>query len=93
MTGAFCCSILSESRRGGGRNSSGGVAQLGEHLPCKQGVAGSNPTISTNAFDTLHVGFEKERCRKAAFKQSGGLFESDVGRIPTISILSGETGS
>ena len=27
----------------------GGVAQLGEHLPCKQGVAGSIPTISTNA--------------------------------------------
>ena len=26
---------------------SGGVAQLGEHLPCKQGVKGSNPFIST----------------------------------------------
>ena len=26
----------------------GGVAQLGEHLPCKQGVKGSNPFISTN---------------------------------------------
>ena len=25
----------------------GGVAQLGEHLPCKQGVVGSNPFIST----------------------------------------------
>ena len=25
----------------------GGVAQLGEHLPCKQGVKGSNPFIST----------------------------------------------
>ena len=25
----------------------GGVAQLGEHLPCKQGVMGSNPFIST----------------------------------------------
>ena len=24
----------------------GGVAQLGEHLPCKQGVVGSNPFIS-----------------------------------------------
>ena len=24
----------------------GGVAQLGEHLPCKQGVRGSNPLIS-----------------------------------------------
>ena len=26
---------------------SGDVAQLGEHLPCKQGVKGSNPFIST----------------------------------------------
>ena len=26
----------------------GGVAQLGEHLPCKQGVKGSIPFISTN---------------------------------------------
>jgi hypothetical protein len=25
----------------------GGVAQLGEHLPCTQGVSGSNPLIST----------------------------------------------
>ena len=26
----------------------GGLAQLGEHLLCKQGVNGSNPFISTN---------------------------------------------
>ena len=30
-----------------GKNTNGGVAQLGEHLPCKQGVMGSNPIIST----------------------------------------------
>ena len=29
------------------RGTNGGVAQLGEHLPCKQGVMGSNPIIST----------------------------------------------
>ena len=29
-----------------GRLIPGGVAQLGEHLPCKQGVRGSNPLIS-----------------------------------------------
>ena len=29
------------------RRKNGGVAQLGEHLPCKQGVMGSNPIIST----------------------------------------------
>ena len=28
----------------------GDVAQLGEHLPCKQGVVGSNPFISMKAF-------------------------------------------
>ena len=28
----------------------GGVAQLGEHLPCKQGVVGSNPFISIRYF-------------------------------------------
>ena len=27
-------------------NQHGGVAQLGEYLPCKQGVMGSNPIIS-----------------------------------------------
>ena len=26
----------------------GGIAQLGEHLPCKQGVKGSNPFITTD---------------------------------------------
>ena len=30
-----------------GEIPNGGVAQLGEHLPCKQGVRGSNPLIST----------------------------------------------
>ena len=29
----------------------GGVAQLGEHLPCKQGVMSSNLTISTQSED------------------------------------------
>ena len=28
----------------------GGIAQLGEHLPCKQGVSGSIPLISTIFF-------------------------------------------
>ncbi len=30
----------------------GDVAQLGEHLLCKQGVAGSNPVISTTREET-----------------------------------------
>ena len=29
------------------RKHFGDIAQLGEHLPCKQGVRGSNPLIST----------------------------------------------
>ena len=32
----------------------GGVAQLGEHLPCKQGVMGSNPIISTTSGERVH---------------------------------------
>ena len=33
----------------------GGVAQLGEHLPCKQGVKGSNPFISTEAMRIARI--------------------------------------
>ena len=33
----------------------GGVAQLGEHLPCKQGVKSSNLSISIRA---VHVHFK-----------------------------------
>ena len=40
----ICCLILRDRTYNG---SYGGVAQLGEHLPCKQGVMGSNPIIST----------------------------------------------
>ena len=31
----------------------GGVAQLGEHLPCKQGVRGSTPLVSIFSKVTL----------------------------------------
>ena len=33
----------------------GGVAQLGEHLPCKQGVKGAIPFISTIGCKTENV--------------------------------------
>ena len=39
----FRCSIFEDRFL----NPFGGVAQLGEHLPCKQGVKGSIPFIST----------------------------------------------
>ena len=40
----------------------GGVAQLGEHLPCKQGVKGSNPFISIADLTKL-TGSDKIRRR------------------------------
>ena len=33
----------------------GGIAQLGEHLPCKQGVSGSIPLTSTKQFLELYA--------------------------------------
>ena len=39
----------------------GGVAQLGEHLPCKQGVKGSNPFISTIAMSNACSGRQARR--------------------------------
>ena len=47
----FCCSIFEDQKKILEKTSkpgNGGVAQLGEHLPCKQGVMGSNPIISTS---------------------------------------------
>ena len=33
----------------------GGIAQLGEHLPCTQGVKSSNLLISTIAYESEHI--------------------------------------
>ena len=49
------CIVLSvletavQGERGRRPGHRGGVAQLGEHLLCKQGVIGSNPFISTTS--------------------------------------------
>ena len=43
----------------------GGVAQLGEHLPCKQGVKGSNPFISTIGWKTETIGSRNGSPREA----------------------------
>ena len=43
-------------------DSHGGIAQLGEHLPCKQGVKGSNPFISTIAMSDNCTG-DQARCK------------------------------
>ena len=38
----------------------GGIAQLGEHLPCTQGVKGSSPFASTSKYDwTLKTAYSK----------------------------------
>ena len=47
--------------RAGGRQHYGGVAQLGEHLPCKQGVMSSNLTISIKNSD-FHCFLYLENC-------------------------------
>ena len=39
----------------------GDVAQLGEHLPCKQEVSGSTPLISTIMNPAYHVQVELAR--------------------------------
>ena len=39
-----------------GLKENGGVAQLGEHLPCKQGVESSNLLVSTVKIMDLHAG-------------------------------------
>ena len=44
----------------------GGVAQLGEHLPCKQGVKSSNLSISTRR-ERLKEKLEALRTLKTAY--------------------------
>ena len=41
--------------------SYGGVAQLGEHLPCTQGVKGSSPLFSTIC-NYLYAGWQQGNC-------------------------------
>ena len=65
-------------RAGGCRiPQSGGVAQLGEHLPCKQGVKGSNPSIS------IRCGFLKHLCTlKIAYRKRYNIFNTKDTRHP-----------
>ena len=66
--------------------TNGGVAQLGEHLPCKQGVMSSNLTISTKAlrsakreiygcvvFTRKQTKIYRLKGRKPVMKKTGGL--------------------
>ena len=56
------------------QKSYGGIAQLGEHLLCKQGVIGSIPIISTSAGQGLEEASvsgndsAKQRCKAGSKK-------------------------
>jgi hypothetical protein len=63
------------------RSGAGGVAQLGEHLLCKQGVGGSNPLASTSRRGLERV--ERRQGRGARKPQGfatarGGVFPAVV---------------
>ena len=58
----------------------GGVAQLGEHLPCKQGVKSSNLSISIYTKAMRSAKFGKHGCVVLARKQTG--FSDSIGRSP-----------
>ena len=49
----------------------GGVAQLGEHLPCKQGVMGSIPIISTIGRNT-EARVDERHIEKTEWAHSSG---------------------
>ena len=51
-------------------NRHGGVAQLGEHLPCKQGVMGSNPIISITQVKRKTDRLDRTSTRSEARKRS-----------------------
>ena len=61
----------------------GGIAQLGEHLPCKQGVKGSNPFISTDpaSFCFLKGSFSKALKKKSGKGRENGTTQG-LQRIP-----------
>ena len=57
------------------RYQRGSLAQLGEHLPYKQGVTGSSPVTPTNFFGQV-----VQLVRMPACHAGGRQFEPDLGR-------------
>ena len=53
----------------------GSIAQLGEHLPYKQGVTGSNPVVPTKKYGPV-----VQLVRTPACHAGGRRFEPDPGR-------------
>ena len=70
----------------------GGLAQLVEHLLCKQGVTGSNPITSTRAlkplpfsrFKAQRSGFESERRHSEMSELSPEAEAKDMGHVSTM---------
>ena len=60
----------------------GGVAQLGEHLPCKQGVMGSNPIISTNFRFAVRALQSENCCRRWSVETNLSSEAREVGSNP-----------
>src|SRR5881394_2873399 len=71
-------------RRAGGCAPSAGVAQLAEHLFCKQAVGGSSPPASS--MFSVHLGGLPERPKGAGCKPAGIAY---VGSNPTPSTCNG----
>ena len=62
--------------------ASGGVAQLGEHLPCKQGVMSSNLTISMKIMRRISGVCTDTKTRGACTPQSKWTdIQMDIQRI------------
>ena len=62
--------------------SDGGVAQLGEHLPCKQGVMSSNLTISIREEISEATGKEKKRNRdETLFNTMAWYIENYISKV------------
>ena len=71
-----CCSILSDQCQLKNPFKNGGVAQLGEHLPCKQGVMGSIPIISTISCQSIRsmLGEEIETVRLETMRKNVSFY-------------------
>jgi hypothetical protein len=86
-----CVSVFSNGRgcfRIDSSSHGGRVAQLGEHLLCKQGVAGSNPVTSTTLIRTEACGYAVTSISSFdCFSGSLGIISGGTSeRVPNFSV-------